>query len=176
MKYMAFWVVMPHNSETARRFGGADRPHLYGLRVRISRNRQTPEKNWRLMRYIPPKHLTFAVTFSYIMDGTSTRWCSQWWCPRCSQHPPPLPEIRIHVSIEIQRRYTALPQSLKPSVVLLPLYNKLTVTLIVPLPSACCSIGSDIHTNRCFLWGSNWVFKAGHNAFNSHHSSSRDFR
>lgn len=46
------------------------------------------------------------------------------------------------------------PQSLTSSVVLLLLCYKLNSTVIVPLPSACYSIGSDSHTHHCFLWGS----------------------
>jgi hypothetical protein len=69
--------------------------------------------------------------------------------------PPPPSEKIIHVSIELPWRYTAPPQSLKSSVVLLLLYCKKTVTVICPLPSIYCSIGSDSHTHRCFLWGSN---------------------
>jgi hypothetical protein len=42
-------------------------------------------------------------------------------------------------------------QSLKPSVVLLMLYYKQTVTAIVPLPSDYCNTGSGSHTHRSFL-------------------------
>jgi hypothetical protein len=67
-------------------------------------------------------------------------------------HFPILPrKRRIDVGIEPPRRYTALPQSLKSSVVPLPPYCKQTVTVIVPLPSAYCIIGSDSHILRCFL-------------------------
>jgi hypothetical protein len=49
----------------------------------------------------------------------------------------------MHVRTEMQWRHMALPQVLKSSVGLLPLYYKYTVTGIVPLPSAYCSTGSD---------------------------------
>jgi hypothetical protein len=86
---------------------------------------------------------------NYVLVVTSPRRWSQCGYQRCRQYTPcPLPpESRIHLSIEPPRRYTALPQNLKPSVVLLLLYYKKTVTATVPLPSACCSTGSDTHTS-----------------------------
>jgi hypothetical protein len=56
--------------------------------------------------------------------------------------PSKKPEWRRQQAVQ---RYMAPLRSLKPSVVLLLLYYKQTVTATVPLPSAYCSIGSDSH-------------------------------
>lgn len=53
------------------------------------------------------------------------------------------------------QKYTAPPQILKASVVLLLVYDKQTVTVIVPLHGAYCSAGSDSHTHAvifCEVW------------------------
>jgi hypothetical protein len=42
------------------------------------------------------------------------------------------------------------------------------VTASTQLCRAQCTAGSDDYIHRCFPWGSNWIFKAGHIVFNSH--------
>jgi hypothetical protein len=67
----------------------------------------------------------------------------------CWQHTP-LPEIRTYVSAEQPRRHSALRKSLKPSVVLLLLYYKQTMTIIVPVTCVHCNNGSESQSSSVF--------------------------
>jgi hypothetical protein len=69
--------------------------------------------------------------------------------------PPPPEETGSTLELKYSGGTRRSLKSLKPSVVLLPLYNKLTVTLIVPSPGACSSCGTDSHIHGCLQRGSN---------------------
>jgi hypothetical protein len=120
--------------------------------------RKSNSKSAIMSSYIMGSHFAFMVEPMRIFDMSAV------------QLFPPPPQNWLPVSIEQPRKYTELPRSLKTSVVLLLFYFKQTVTVTVPLPSTYCSIGSGRHTHRCFLWGSNYAFKACHKAFMSYSS------
>jgi hypothetical protein len=122
--------VLPKRLDVSKLYGVTTQKTV---RFPVTAVRNSNPKSTIMSSYIMGSHFTSTVQLANIFEMSAVP--------------------RIHVSTEPLRRYMALHQSLKSSAVLLLLYYKQTVAVIVPLPSAYCSTGSDSHSHhRCFLW------------------------
>jgi hypothetical protein len=135
-------------------------------KVGLSPNYNPQDHTLHIHRSEVLKHNIYGMT-SYIISSQLGSMAQSVGTSEMSVIPPSThPEYRNYVNIEQTGRHNFPPQSLTLSVVLLLLFCRQAATVTFLLTGSYSITGSDSHTHRCFLWGSNWLSTTGRNYFN----------